>query len=320
MLSLGFGLASLFGIFLGQSFSQKQWKIKDFIILFAVFFAVDLIGKATLPHLILDLIQPQAVEVFEAGCKLKGIEGSAWNVYMQHFDDVSWAKKIIGGRNYFQSVEMITYAMKSVAVLLATRFVIKDKRAATTGFVVCGAFALSITVSDLFFYFGNGGYHELHESYLRQVAVFADKANRAGIIISLRLWNNGCDDGRNGTALEVLKEALPGQWTENSRGFRIRDKLFLEWGDRFDWPDQNAPEGGSSVYCHGLGDHFGILCDGTVVPCCLDSDGVIALGNVFREELTDILSSPRARAMAGGFRRRNATEDLCRRCGYARKF
>ncbi len=165
MLSLGFGLASLFGIFLGQSFSAKQWKMKDYIILLAVFFAVDLISKATIPHLILSAIQPQAVEVFEAGCKVQGIEGSAWQVYMQHFDDVSWAKKIIGGRNYFQSVEMITYAIKSVAVLITTRFIIKDKRAATTGFVVCGAFALSITVSDLFFYFGDGGYHMLGENY-----------------------------------------------------------------------------------------------------------------------------------------------------------
>ncbi len=165
MLSLGFGLASLFGILLGQCFSEKQWKLKDYIILLAVFFAVDLIGKATLPHLILSAIQPQAVEVFEAGCKLKGIEGTAWQIYMQHFDDVSWAKKIVGGRNYFQSVEMIAYAMKSVAVLIATRFIIKDKRAATTGFIVCGAFAFSITVSDLFFYFGNGGYHMLGDNY-----------------------------------------------------------------------------------------------------------------------------------------------------------
>ncbi len=165
MLSLGFGLASLFGIFLGQSFSEKPWKIKDYVILLAVFFATDLIAKATIPHLILSLIQPQAVEVFEAGCKLQGIEGSAWNVYMQHFDDVSWAKKIIGGRNYFQSVEMISYAIKSVAVLITTRFIIKDKRAATTGFVVCGAFAFSITLADLFFYFGNGGYHMLNENY-----------------------------------------------------------------------------------------------------------------------------------------------------------
>ena len=161
---------------------------------------------------------------------------------------------------------------------------------------------------------------DAHWRYIESIAKFAEKANQSGTLISLRLWNNGCDDGKNQFALEFLQEFLPGQWTENTRGYRIRDGLFLEWGDRFTWPDQNAPEGTDQVYCHGLGDHFGILCDGTVVPCCLDSDGVIALGNVFTEELSDILSSPRAKAILEGFRRRKATENLCRKCGYARRF
>ena len=165
-----------------------------------------------------------------------------------------------------------------------------------------------------------GSCPEDHRQYLHKIAEFAEKANLAGVLISLRLWNKGFDGGRNDTALETLKEMLPGQWSENTRGYRIRDRLFLEWGERFDWPDQNAPDSGNCVYCHGLQDHFGILCDGTVVPCCLDSDGVIDLGNVFREELSDILYSPRAKAIVEGFRQRKVPEDLCRRCGYARKF
>lgn len=164
------------------------------------------------------------------------------------------------------------------------------------------------------------GAEAAHADYLRQVAEFSEKANAAGILISLRLWNKGCDDGKNQVVLAFLQAALPGPWTENTRGYRIRDGLFLEWGDRFDWPDKDAPLGDDRVYCHGLKDHFGILCDGTVVPCCLDSEGGIPLGNVFREPLTDILESPRARTIARGFRDRKATESLCRRCGYARRF
>lgn len=158
------------------------------------------------------------------------------------------------------------------------------------------------------------------DRYIRRCAEFAEAAVHAGILVVFRLWNRGHDGGRNGLAVALLKQYLPGDWTENSRGLRIREKLFLEWGDRFAWPDRDAPDQGEQVFCYGLRDHFGILCDGTVVPCCLDSDGVIALGNIFREDLGDILSSSRVRTMAKGFSCRKAAEDLCRRCGYARRF
>ena len=157
-------------------------------------------------------------------------------------------------------------------------------------------------------------------SYLEDVAAFADTASQAGIIISLRLWNKGFDAGRNDLALHFLRSRLTGDWDANTRGYRIRQKLYLEWGDRFQWPDLAAPLQGQEVICYGMRDQFGILCDGTVVPCCLDSNGVIALGNVFREDLTQILNTPRAQAMVKGFQCRTATEELCRRCGYAQRF
>ena len=166
MLCIGFGLASLFGIMLGRGFSDKQWKIKDFIIVIAVFYITDIIANAVISPFILNAVQPEAAEVFEKGLQLQNIDGSAYKVYMEHFKDVSWAKKIDGGRNYFQSVEAITSAIKALTSVLAVRFIIKDKISAKTGAVVCSAFAIGITVADLFFYFGNGGYHELQESFL----------------------------------------------------------------------------------------------------------------------------------------------------------
>ena len=166
MLCLGFGLASLFGIMLGRGFSEKQWKLKDLIILLGIFFATDLIASAFISPFILNTIQPEAAEVFEKGLEIQNIDGSAYQVYMEHFKDVSWAKKIDGGRNYFQSADVITSTLKALASLLTVRFIIKDKVSAKTGAVVCSAFAIGITVADLFFYFGNGGYHQLNESYL----------------------------------------------------------------------------------------------------------------------------------------------------------
>jgi MoaA/NifB/PqqE/SkfB family radical SAM enzyme len=179
----------------------------------------------------------------------------------------------------------------------------------------CGLHKVNISLHSF-----EGHRQAQHRQYIEKIAAFAEKATHDGTIVSLRLWNSGYDEGRNDTALSALQELLPGQWTQNTRGYRIRDGLFLEWGERFEWPDLNAPDYGTAIACYGLRDHFGILCDGTVVPCCLDSDGTIPLGNVFSQELADILSSPRATALAEGFRCRNATESLCRHCGYAQRF
>ena len=110
--------------------------------------------------------------------------------------------------------------------------------------------------------------------------------------------------------------ALP---TDRLGNRRLGEGLFLEPGERFDWPDPAAPDSGTE-FCHGLRSQIAVLCDGTVVPCCLDSEGRLALGNLHRQELAEILASPRATAMATGFSRRQPSEELCRRCGYAARF
>ena len=164
------------------------------------------------------------------------------------------------------------------------------------------------------------GTNEDYVNYINSCLDFADRASRAGIIVVLRLWNQGCDEGRNISTLDLTRAKFPWAWTEEPRATRIRDKLYLEHGDRFDWPDLGAEDGGSAGFCHGLRDHFGILSDGTVVPCCLDHNGDILLGNIFEQSIEDIMNAPRARAIVEGFSRRKAAEELCRKCGYARRF
>lgn len=139
-------------------------------------------------------------------------------------------------------------------------------------------------------------------------------------IVVYRLWNNGGADVLNRQILDTMEGYFPAPWTDSRQGKRIGERIFLEYGDKFDWPDLSAPEGTDRVFCYGLRDHFGILSDGRVVPCCLDREGAITLGNVFEEPVGRILDSPRARALRDGFSCRRATEELCRRCGYARRF
>ncbi len=139
-------------------------------------------------------------------------------------------------------------------------------------------------------------------------------------IVCYRLWNQGGLDEKNGHILSALHEAFPDPWVTERRGIRIGQKVYLENGDKFDWPDLTAPETGGKIFCYGLNDQIGILCDGTVVPCCLDHEGDIPLGNLFTQDMEQILASPRTRAILQGFRSGEAPEALCRRCGYAKRF
>lgn len=155
--------------------------------------------------------------------------------------------------------------------------------------------------------------------YLRECFAFGKAAEGKKLVV-YRLWNQGGQEERNHEILSAMETAFPEPWKEGSRGVQIGEKVFLEYGKKFEWPDMEAEYSGEAVFCYGLRDQIGVLCDGTVVPCCLDHEGDIALGNLFEESLEEILEKPRTKAIYDGFCNRKATEDLCRRCGYARRF
>ena len=179
-----------------------------------------------------------------------------------------------------------------------------------------GVYKVNISVHSF-----ESGTKEEYLAYVNSCIDFADKASKRGILTVLRLWNRGYDEGRNVDTLAILKERFSdAEWRFGERGARIRHRLHLEYGDRFAWPDMEAEEGDSSVFCYGLRDHFGILSDGRVIPCCLDREGEITLGNVFDTPLSEILDSERAKNILSGFDKRCAVEELCRKCGYARRF
>ena len=157
------------------------------------------------------------------------------------------------------------------------------------------------------------------EEYLRRCFEFG-KAAEGKVLVAYRLWNNGGADEKNEAITAALGQYFPTPWVQERRGIRIGQRVYLEHGDKFDWPDLTAEDGGEQVFCYGLRDQLGVLCDGTVVPCCLDHEGNLALGNLFRQDMEEILMSKRAKDIYEGFSNRKAAEPLCRRCGYARRF
>ncbi len=155
------------------------------------------------------------------------------------------------------------------------------------------------------------------DAYLETCFEFSKKLAEKDKFAVMRLWNKGGFDKLNDEILEKMREYFPEEWEVRYSGYRLSHKVFLEWGELFEWPDEEAEDFGSHHSCYGLRDQVGVLCDGTVVPCCLDADGVIALGNIFESTIEEIISSPRAMALKRSFETRNVTENLCRRCGYA---
>jgi len=171
---------------------------------------------------------------------------------------------------------------------------------------------------------GNGAENAM-ENYLKSCISFAKKSAEAGIYTVFRLWNLDSEEGsgankENALIEETIKREFPGEWQKRWSGFRIAKGVFLEYAGIFTWPGESTADAEEDGYFHGLCDQIAILADGTVVPCCLDSEGAIALGNIFEAELDKILSSERAVRMREGFAKGKMEEDMCKKCTYARRF
>jgi radical SAM protein with 4Fe4S-binding SPASM domain len=175
-------------------------------------------------------------------------------------------------------------------------------------------------------------------AHLEEIIDFSLEASRgAGPYVSLRLWNLGAaasaaaaadtdaGAGWNDWLLGRLTAAFAapplgeGQ-LRAERGIPLAPRVFLNPDPQFAWPHPDGPDLGEHGHCRGLRDHLAILADGTVVPCCLDADGRLALGNIFNQTLADILAGPRARRMLEGFGHQQLVEPLCRRCSYRLRF
>ena len=176
----------------------------------------------------------------------------------------------------------------------------------------------------------NNGINNFYE-YFNNVLLFIDELNKnTNIICSMRLWNldNSKDKGENSLNEEILnlikekfdyKEDIKAKLFSDKR-IKLKKNLYLNGAEKFNWPDIKIDSLGEEGFCHGLRDHLGILSDGTVVPCCLDSEGNIPLGNILSEEFEDIINSKRAIDIYNGFSNRKRVEELCKRCGYSQTF
>ncbi len=163
------------------------------------------------------------------------------------------------------------------------------------------------------------------EYYLDKVIDSAKKLSK-NTYISYRLWtleHNKLDD-KEDYIIKIIKEKynLSTEIVDKikkEKSVKIDINTYVDKNNKFEWPNE-ANSDDEKGYCYGLNSHIGILVDGTVVPCCLDGEGEIPLGNIYKEELEDILNKKRAKKIIEGFKRREAVETLCKKCSYKDRF
>ena len=164
-----------------------------------------------------------------------------------------------------------------------------------------------------------------YPNYFKNV-FFACKLLSTKMFISYRIWtlNNYKLDKKSTDIVNKIIEyyKLDQEIVEklkNENSIKIDDNTFVNKENLFIWPDDYT---GYTIdsFCYGLDSHIGILSNGTVVPCCLDSTGEINLGNIFNEELSDILDKEFVRNIIDGFKNNKSYCNLCKKCNFRNRF
>jgi len=142
--------------------------------------------------------------------------------------------------------------------------------------------------------------------------------------INFRLWNiddTYSENTFNKNILSLLEENfnISLENINYEKSVRLENQILLDFDRYFEWPSLQSNHLSNS-FCHGLSSHIGILSNGTIIPCCLDGFGVINLGNIFHQNLEDVLHNERTTAIINNFKKNIAIEPLCQKCTYKDRF
>ena len=165
------------------------------------------------------------------------------------------------------------------------------------------------------------------QQYMENIFKFIRDTRRFDTLVAMRLWNldDTLENEKNGEMLRMIEKEFSLDYRIDeaefdARGLTIRKNIFVNQGKRFVWPSPDNEYIGDRGFCYGLRTHLAVLADGSVVPCCLDSDGLLTLGNIYEQTLKEIVESERATAIYNGFTDKRAVEPLCQKCGYKERF
>ncbi|MBU1086130.1 MAG: SPASM domain-containing protein [Candidatus Omnitrophica bacterium] len=163
--------------------------------------------------------------------------------------------------------------------------------------------------------------------YLIPIFEFVKSGHKVkpALYTNFRLWNQENSDFDNEEIFVKIEKYFDVEINRNIAVEAIKSKnvwnrLYLHFDSRFEWPSFDLPHKGTQGRCNGALNHIGIHADGTVVPCCLDKNAEINLGNIKAQPLTEIINSARFITMRTGFSNNVLVEKFCQHCSFINRF
>lgn len=157
--------------------------------------------------------------------------------------------------------------------------------------------------------------------FLKTILAFCKNASENGKFCEIRFWRDDqADMPKTKACMDYLEQHFALDETNRKNSLKLMDRVYLSYNNSFSWPDISEKKETHEGTCHGGIDQIAILSDGTVVPCCLDCQANIPLGNIFDTPLPEILQSERYQNLIKGFRNHRITEPLCQKCTYRLRF
>lgn len=159
----------------------------------------------------------------------------------------------------------------------------------------------------------NSKYNINLDDYLNHIFEVVDTLENT--FISYRLWGNSSNVDK---ILNKLNEKYNTSLSKNSlkKNNKLKDNIYLNKEEEFIWPSMNNNYYNENGKCYGLIDHIGVLVDGTIIPCCLDTLGIINLGNIFKDDLSSLKDNKLCNEMIRGFKNNKKVHELCKKCKF----
>ena len=184
----------------------------------------------------------------------------------------------------------------------------------TNGYLINNLKSNNIRQLNISLHSFNENYNIKLNDYLDNIFNKIDTLNNT--YISLRLW---VKNKYNKEIINYINNRYNLYIKFDVKNYKINNHIFINNFHEFIWPDINNNYYNEKGTCYALVDHIGILVDGTIIPCCLDSKGIVNLGNIYKDNIDDILKNKRVVDMIKNFKNNRKCEELCKHCNFIEK-